>query len=447
MTKYQKQMKKVLALGVIAAAMISCGAPTGDLVGASSGIAYRPADPFGMVQVPGGTYTMGSNDQNVPYAHTTPMRTVTMHSFWMDQMEITNDEYRQYVNWVRDSIARVTLADAGVEGYEMIEENEEGDFLEKPYINWDVEIDWSSDDELFVDALEPMYIPEEERVFGKKSFDTRNWTYSYSYIDNKAAGKKKNRFDPSTGTYREGYSRKSLENTKTVKVYPDTLVWLHDFAYAYTYNEPIFSNYFWHPSYGQYPVVGVNWDQANGFCAWRTEYRNKALYEGEVGYETSFRLPTEMEWEYAARGGKQLSVYPWGGLYPTNSKGCFLANFKPRRGEYGADGYVFTARADAYWSNGYGLFNMSGNVAEWTSTPFEQTQYSYYHDLNPDFRYDALDSDHPMLKRKITKGGSWKDIGAFIQIASRDYEYLDTAKSYIGFRCVKTYARVDDIEF
>ena len=89
---------------------------------------------------------------------------------------------------------------------------------------------------------------------------------------------------------------------------------------------------------------------------------------------------------------------------------------------------------------------MSGNVAEWTSTPFEQTQYSFWHDLNPDYRYSAQDSDNPKMKRKVIKGGSWKDIGAFIQIAARDYAQQDEASSFIGFRCVKTFEHVKEFE-
>ena len=90
---------------------------------------------------------------------------------------------------------------------------------------------------------------------------------------------------------------------------------------------------------------------------------------------------------------------------------------------------------------------MSGNVSEWTSTPFEPTASMFVADMNPFYTYDADENAHPMLKRKVVKGGSWKDVGAFLQVAARDYEYQDTAKCYIGFRCVKTYAGVETVDF
>lgn len=439
-------MKRIIALGLLGTALFSCTTPSTELEGVSPGIAYHPTHPFGMVKVEGGAYTMGANDQNVPYAQTTPVRTVTMHSFWMDQTEITNNEYRQFVHWVRDSIARTYLAENGVEGHEMIEEDANGDFLENPKLDWSTPIDWSSDDEIFQEALDPLYLSEDERVFGKRTMDPRSWNYEYSFVDTRILGQKRNQFNNETESYREGFSRQDLVNTESVYVYPDTNVWLKDFAYAYTFNEPIFNNYFWHPSYGEYPVVGVSWEQANAFCHWRTKLRESGLNGRESAFETNFRLPTEAEWEYAARGGKQQTIYPWGGIYPTTAKGCFLANFKPRRGEYGADGHVFTAPAISFNSNDIDLYNMSGNVAEWTSTPFEQTQYSFWHDLNPDYQFNAQDSDNAKMKRKVIKGGSWKDIGAFIQIAARDYAQQDEASSFIGFRCVKTFEHVKEFE-
>ena len=76
-----------------------------------------------------------------------------------------------------------------------------------------------------------------------------------------------------------------------------------------------------------------------------------------------------------------------------------------------------------------------------------QTAFSFSHDLNKDYHYDAKEDDHQVLKRKVIRGGSWKDISYFIQTSTRSYEYQDTAKSYIGFRCVKTYAGVETIDF
>jgi formylglycine-generating enzyme required for sulfatase activity len=113
-----------------------------------------------------------------------------------------------------------------------------------------------------------------------------------------------------------------------------------------------------------------------------------------------------------------------------------LANFKPGRGNYAEDGGFYTVRADAYWPNDYGLYNMAGNVSEWTESFFYEGSYNLMADMNPDVRYDASDDDAPRMKRKVVRGGSWKDIGYFCQTGTRSFEYQDTAKSYIGFRCV-----------
>ena len=121
------------------------------------------------------------------------------------------------------------------------------------------------------------------------------------------------------------------------------LSWVHDFTY--NFNEPMFDKYFWHPAYGDYPVVGVSWKQAKAFCHWRTANKLYHLPEERRVFETEYRLPTEAEWEWAARGGRELAMYPWGGPYSRNVQGCFLANFKPLRGNYWADGYIYTAPA------------------------------------------------------------------------------------------------------
>ena len=83
---------------------------------------------------------------------------------------------------------------------------------------------------------------------------------------------------------------------------------------------------------------------------------------------------------------------------------------------------------------------MAGNVAEWCNTAYDESAYEIMHDLNPEFDYRAKEGeDGTTQKRKVIRGGSWKDISYFIQCGSRSYEYQDTAKSYIGFRCVMTY--------
>jgi hypothetical protein len=76
-----------------------------------------------------------------------------------------------------------------------------------------------------------------------------------------------------------------------INVYPDTLVWIHDFTYGF--NEPLTENYFWHPAYDDYPVVGVSWGQCQAFCAWRSQIMNDFRHSNGMSYIQRFRLPSE----------------------------------------------------------------------------------------------------------------------------------------------------------
>ena len=160
-----------------------------------------------------------------------------------------------------------------------------------------------------------------------------------------------------------------------------------------------------------------------------------------------FRLPTESEWEYASRGGLKASPYPWGGPYTRNIQGCFLANFKPLRGNYTQDGGLKAIKTASYNPNEYGLYDMAGNVAEWTSNSYDESGFSYSHDMNMDYSPRAQEDDPEVLKRKVIRGGSWKDVAFFIQTSSRTFEYQDTAKSYIGFRCAIDFLGRDKKDF
>ena len=468
-------MKKLLLVGSLAAVLASCNQGNGELIGVQNREQWYDYDPYGMLYCPPGSYNMGASDQDVPYAFTQRARTVSVQAFYIDETEITNNEYRQWVYWVRDSIARRLLANAGNEDYIVPEE----DFFaanpilvgepypDPPPIAWDYKLRWDSDDEEYRQILEDMYLPPRERYWKRKEIDSRKLNYAYYWLDLRTAAKKANRFkwkmspdpdpeedgkmfingvgfstaDTSSGSYTvngvPGKDRKVFIIKDVINVYPDTLAWILDFTYSF--NEPMTNNYFWHPAYDEYPVVGVTWKQAKAFCIWRTELLHGFFTSIGRTIVTDYRLPTESEWEYAARGGLDLSPYPWGGPYIRNIRGCFLGNFKPMRGSYFVDGGFHTVKVTSYSPNEFGLYCMAGNASEWTSNAYDEGAYDFAHDLNPDYLYDAKDSDPSVLKRKVIRGGSWKDVGFYLQTSTRTYEYQDTAKCYIGFRCVMTY--------
>jgi len=400
--------------------LTGCGKATwdsykGQLLGAKDRPAWVPVQPYGMIYVPTGVLHIGPNDQDLNNAMVARSKEVSIQGFYMDETEITNNEYRQFVNYVKDSIAHTILG-------HFVDASDGSDLQA---IDWSKEIEWS--DPETSEQLEDMYSKDGIKLLGVRDMDISKIIYHYLWFDWKTAAKLENRWK----------ERAQFFHEENIRVYPDTLVWVRDFTYSY--NEPMTRNYFSHPSFDDYPVVGINWDQANAFNDWRTKFWS--AYRTQMGEPLLdiFRLPTESEWEYAARGGKKIAQYPWGGPYVRNAKGCILANFKPGRGNYPEDGGFYTVRADAYWPNDYGLYNMAGNVAEWTSTAYYENATQFIWDMNPDIRYDADESETETLKRKSLRGGSWKDIAHYIQCGTRHWEYQDTSSSYIGFRSITTY--------
>ncbi len=104
-------------------------------------------------------------------------------------------------------------------------------------------------------------------------------------------------------------------------------------------------------------------------------------------------------------------------------KGCFYANFKPADGNYMRDGHLITSKVGTYNANDFGLYDMAGNVSEWTSTAYTESVGKVQADINPQYRYDAAKEDPYKLKRKIVRGGSWKDAVSDIRSDIRMWEY------------------------
>ncbi len=425
-----------------------------------------PGQPTGpnLVLIEGGTFTMGLIDQDITYDWNAIPRRVTISSFYMDETEVANIDYREYLFWLR-------------------------------------------------------------RVYGE--------------------------------SYPEVY----------LNALPDTLVWREELAY----NEPLVETYFRYPSYNDYPVVGVNWLQANDYSRWRTDRVNEMIlikkgilnpnteqkdednfnteaylagqYQGDVrknlkdlntGGERparfedgillpSYRLPTEAEWEYAALAllGNLVSekderiderrIYPWKGSsvrYQKRNKyqGELLANFKRGRGDYmGIAGKLndkahITAPVRSYLPNDFGLYNMAGNVNEWTMDiyrPLTSITISdeEEQDLNPfrgnKFKTKILDEDGKAIekdslgrlryrmvqddevanrenykvgqpynfldgdkqseafydygkttlisdKARVIKGGSWQDRAYWLSPGTRRFREEDKSYRDLGFRCAMT---------
>ncbi len=313
-----------------------------------------------MLLIEGGTFNMGRVSNIITTIDDTTLlesdipRRVTVVSFYLCNHEVTNAEYREFVNWVRDSIALWLLAKTDPSFY-----LSEGSKM----------LNWKRITEIYTEknheVLQEMYMPENERFYKKKMFDTKRFNYTFNnglYID-------------------------------SICIYPDTLCWINDFTYGY--NEPLVKSYFWHPAYNNYPVVGVSWNQANAYCHWRTERLNNTILESSNLIENlypSFRLPTEAEWEYAAIGMDEnkkkesaeyissANIFPWKEKNLTDKKGHFYANFGPiidRNGYWvkpfsegivdknHKESYVYTSPIKSFPANGFKLYDMAGNVAEW----------------------------------------------------------------------------------
>ncbi len=472
--KYLQSKFKMLTVAMIAvvasSAFVSCmstrGSSSGGEVTGVGGYAYAEPAPYGMVLVDRGAYKMGPAENDSVWGIKADQRGVSVDAFWMDETEVTNSKYKQFVFWVRDSIIRERLADPAYGGNEefKIEEDNEGNPV-KPYLNWNKAIPWRNANEDEMRAIESVY--RTNPITGRRELDPTQLNYRYEIFNHTAAAKRKNRLDPERREYntdipvsdelpmiskdtayfdeegrivRETVSRRltgdyDFLNTYIVNVYPDTTAWINDFDNAY--NEPYTRMYFSHAGYNDYPVVGVSWEQANAFANWRTDYLRRSLGKEGVMIEP-YRLPTEAEWEFAARAGNSESQYPWSETLPMDERGCFYANFKPMEGDYIRDGHLITSPVGTFNANDFGLYDMAGNVSEWTSTAYTESINKLTADMNPEYRYDAAKEDPYKMKRKIVRGGSWKDIAHNVRSDIRMWEYQNEQRSYIGFRCVRS---------
>ncbi len=469
--------KSIMVLGLVVAVISLTGCMSSKKMGSSigsggevtgvGGRTFTEPTPYGMTKIPRGYLHMGLDKPDSLWGRDASTKDISVDGFWMDETEVTNSQYKQFVMWVRDSILRTRLADPSYGGDEsyMITEDKNGEPV-TPHLNWKKQLPRKpNEDELR--AIESLYVTNP--VTGEKLLDWSQLNYRYEVYDYTTAALRRNRMDPRERNLNTDINVNADEvvmiskdtayiddegrivsqtidrprqgpwdflNTYIVNIYPDTTVWVNDFRNSD--NEMYLRNYFSNPAYNDYPVVGVTWEQANAFCAWRTDYLLKGL-GGEARFIQRYRLPTEAEWEYAARG-KEGNEFPWDAIDTKSEEGCFFANFKPDKGNYTKDGNLITSKVGIYSSNSNGLYDMAGNVAEWTSTTYTEAGLEAMNDLNPQLEYKAAKEDPYQLKRKSVRGGSWKDPESYIRSAWRTWEYQNQPRSYIGFRCVRSLA-------
>jgi formylglycine-generating enzyme required for sulfatase activity len=337
----------------------------------------------GMKMIIAGTFTMGktstlnANERDSTLITTNPLKRVTLMPYYISDHEVSNKEYREFVNWVIDSVKLAFLARTDPSFYKDASNH---------VLDWDKRYLFLTEENQ--KKMEPLYHSEFERFYKTPQFDVKNAVYSEVYNN----------------------------DTFSIEIYPDTTCWTSEFPYSYI--EPMQNNYFWHPAYNTYPVVGVSYKQAKAYCKWRTKMINmeicrankfdfnKATQEGNPLLLPEFRLPSEAEWEYAARAefskekiirkNPEHDLFPWSGNNLFDEEGNCYANFGTIKDENGfevksfqqnnlpkkklhkfpaGDFYVFQAPVMSFKPNGYGLYNMAGNVAEWVLDAYKHESF------------------------------------------------------------------------
>jgi formylglycine-generating enzyme required for sulfatase activity len=298
-------------------------------------------------------------------------RIASIQGFYISKTEVTNKEYREFVYYVRDSIAHTLLShfsDA---------EN---------HIDWNKSIEWNDD------RLSTLMLSPDERIFGKKEMDPVKIMYDFDFF-----GKK-----------------------ECISIYPDTLVWMRDFSYSN--NELLAKKYFSFAEYDKYPVVGINLKQAMAFCQWKSQQisnAQKGKDAAKIGIVV--KLPSNTEWESAAFEVKDsVTIFDGNKGYSCNfgtistGTGILKKGFKD-------DGYFYSAPVKNYPPGPFGLYDMRGNVAEWTSTA----------------REEIMKSEVQQEKQRsnfVVKGGGWNSTTFYLQAGVCQFFPVDDAHSFVGFR-------------
>lgn len=314
--------------------------------------AATKANKEGMVRIPAGIFMMGADD---PHSRKDefPKHKVTVSSFWMDATEVTNAQFRDFI----EATGYITTAERKPEWEEIKKQLPPG--TPKP-----------ADDVLVASSL--VFTAPSSKV---PLNDVSQWW-----------------------SWKQGAS------------------WRHPEGPGSNINGK-----------DNYPVVHVSWDDANAYAKWAGK-----------------RLPTEAEWEWAARGGLEDQVYPWGNQAVDEGKpkaNTWQGSFPDKNTLW--DGYYATAPVGSFSPNGYGLFDMAGNVWEWCSDWYRHDTYTLAAQKevrDPKGPESSFDPETPTIPKRVQRGGSFLCHDSYCssyRVSARMKTSQDTGLSHSGFRCVK----------
>lgn len=291
------------------------------------------------------------------------------------------------------------------------------------------------------------------------------------------------------GEWREFYQDKVIdlgEVTAKRKYFPDTSLWVTEFPYSY--NKPMAEHYFSSPKFNDYPVVGITWDQANEYCLWKSDKLKALLDKKGIQSSIKFRLPTEIEWEYAAIKKEKKTKYTNNSAYPWSEENGFgqindLTNIgqvhdinKVILKQYDDDGCLYTCKVASYPPNNKGMYDMGGNVSEWTNDQGYVSIHDFKNEVHKKLeslseieneiqklqkKLDARDKVEQMFLEwlthdrivfrnnnlKVCKGGSWANGMIYTKTASRQGINKDSPSSKLGFRIAISNVNQDVVKY